>query len=68
MMTTQQKADYKAYRAECRISNVQPVLADFLAGDIPSCVRYQIELQRPANRTETLASQSRHWLTAAAGA
>jgi hypothetical protein len=46
-MTEQQRRDYKLYRAECRISNVEPVRADFLAGDIPSCVSYQLELQRP---------------------
>jgi len=38
-MTEQQKREYKLYRKECRVSNVEPVLADFLAGDIPSCVR-----------------------------
>jgi hypothetical protein len=29
-MTEQQKRDYKAYRKECHISNVEPVRADFL--------------------------------------
>lgn len=38
-MSIEQKAAYKAYRAECRISNVEPNRADFLAGDIPACVR-----------------------------
>jgi hypothetical protein len=46
-MSIEQKAAYKAYRAECRMSNVEPVLADFLAGDIPACVRYQLDLQQP---------------------
>jgi hypothetical protein len=46
-MTEQQKRDYKAYRKECRISNVEPNRADFLAGEIPTCVRYQLELQQP---------------------
>ena len=46
-MTEQQKREYKAYRKECRISNVEPVRADFLAGEIPSCVRYQLDLQKP---------------------
>jgi hypothetical protein len=45
-MTEQQKREYTAYRKECRISNVEPVRADFLAGDIPSGVRYQLELQK----------------------
>jgi hypothetical protein len=46
-MSIEQKAAYKAYRAECRMSNVLPILADFLAGDIPSCVSYQLALQKP---------------------
>jgi hypothetical protein len=35
-MTEQQKKQYKLYRSECQVSNVEPVRADFLAGDIPS--------------------------------
>jgi hypothetical protein len=46
-MTEQQKVAYKAYRKECRISNVEPVRADFLAGDIPHCVAHQLALQEP---------------------
>ena len=46
MMTNEQKREYKRYRKECRLSNVEPVLADFLAGDIPSCVTYQMELDQ----------------------
>jgi hypothetical protein len=42
-MTYQQKADYKLYRSECKLSGVEPVRKDFLAGDIPSCVRYQLQ-------------------------
>ncbi len=45
-MTEQQKIDYQAYRKECRISNVEPVRKDFLAGEIPSCVRYHLDLQK----------------------
>lgn len=41
-MTIEQKAAYKAYRAECLVSNVWPTLADFLAGEIPSCVSYHL--------------------------
>jgi hypothetical protein len=44
-MTEQQKAEYKMYRNECRISNVEPVRADFLAGEIPSCVSFHMELE-----------------------
>ena len=46
-MTEQQKAAYKLYRAECKISNVMPLLKDFLAGNIPTCVSYQLALQKP---------------------
>ena len=46
-MTEQQKREYALYRKECRLSNVEPVRADFLSGDIPSCVRHQLELQKP---------------------
>jgi hypothetical protein len=46
-MSIEQKAAYKAYRAECRVSNVEPNRADFLAGDIPACVSYQLALQKP---------------------
>lgn len=42
-MTAQQKAEYQAYRKECKMSNVEPSRADFLAGDIPECVTYQLE-------------------------
>ena len=45
-MTEQQRLEYKLYRAECRISNVEPVLADFLAGEIPSCVTFHMELEK----------------------
>jgi hypothetical protein len=45
-MTQQQKLEYKMYRAECRIRNVEPVRADFLMGEIPSCVAYQLVLEQ----------------------
>jgi hypothetical protein len=37
-LTEQQKREYKLYRKACRVQGVEPVQADFLAGDIPSCV------------------------------
>jgi hypothetical protein len=52
-MSIEQKAAYRAYRAECRISNVEPNRADFLAGDIPTCVRYQLALQKPQTKAAT---------------
>jgi len=45
-MTEQQRLEYKLYRKECCISGVEPVLADFLAGEIPHCVTYQMELEQ----------------------
>ncbi len=51
-MTAEQKADYKLYRAECKFSNVEPVRKDFLAGDIPSCVRVGIEFQKRTNQPQ----------------
>jgi hypothetical protein len=45
-MTEQQQHDYKMYRAECLVSNVEPVRADFLAGELPDSVCYQLELQQ----------------------
>jgi hypothetical protein len=45
-MTDQQRLEYKLYRKACQVSNVEPVRADFLAGDIPNCVTYQLELQQ----------------------
>jgi hypothetical protein len=43
-MTEEQNTAYKAYRKECRMSNVEPVRTDLLMGEIPGCVRYQLEL------------------------
>jgi hypothetical protein len=37
-MTEQQRLEYKLYRAACRVSNVEPVRNDFLAGEFPDCV------------------------------
>ena len=45
-MTEIQKLEYKMYRAACRINNVEPVRADFLAGDIPSGVIYHMEVEQ----------------------
>jgi hypothetical protein len=51
-MTEQQKADYKLYRKECKFSGVEPVRKDFLAGDIPSCVTFHMELTRKMGQHE----------------
>ena len=45
-MTEQQKREYKLYRKACRFAGVWPTRADFLAGDIPSCVTREMEGQR----------------------
>ena len=49
-MTEQQKREYKLYRKGCRLQGVWPTLADFLAGDIPSCVTREMEWQRQTER------------------
>ena len=51
-MTEQQKADYKRYRKECKFNGVEPVRKDFLAGDIPTCVTFHIELTRKMEQSE----------------
>ena len=48
-MTEQQRLEYKLYRAGCRISNVEPVVADFLAGEIPDSVIHYMEFDQNEN-------------------
>jgi hypothetical protein len=45
-MTEQQRLEYKLYRRACKVNNVEPVLADFLAGDINSGVIHHMELEQ----------------------
>ncbi len=45
-MTEQQRLEYKIYRRACKINNVEPVLADFRAGDINSGVIRDMELDQ----------------------
>jgi hypothetical protein len=45
-LTEQQKFEYKLYRKACRVHGVEPLLADFLAGDIPSCVSHWMKLEK----------------------
>jgi hypothetical protein len=45
-MTEQQRLEYKLYRAACRISNVEPVRADFLTGEFPDCVVSVMEYEQ----------------------
>jgi hypothetical protein len=45
-MTEQQTLEYKLYKAACRLSNVEPTRADFLAGDIPNCVVSVMEYEQ----------------------
>jgi hypothetical protein len=51
-MTEQQRLEYKLYRAACLLSNVEPVRADFLSGDIPWCVIHDMELELNENELE----------------
>jgi hypothetical protein len=46
-MTAEQKREYKLYRSACRFAGVWPTRADFLAGDIPSCVAKEMTWQQP---------------------
>lgn len=45
-MTKQQKREYKLYQKGCRFEGVEPVRADFLNGEIPSCVTNWMELEQ----------------------
>jgi len=45
-MTAQQMSEYKLYRKACRFAGVWPTRADFVAGDIPSCVIREMGVQR----------------------
>jgi len=45
-MTEQQKIEYSIYRAACKISNVEPVLKDFLLSDFPDCVVSVMEYEQ----------------------
>ncbi len=51
-MTEQQRLEYKLYRAACLLSNVEPVRADFITGDIPWCVINDMELELNENELE----------------
>lgn len=51
-MTEQQKADYELYRAACRVSGVEPTRADFLLGDIPSCVTLEMNWRRKTQQAK----------------
>lgn len=46
-MTAEQQREYKLYRKACRFAGVWPTRADFLAGDIPSCVTREMKWQQP---------------------
>jgi hypothetical protein len=48
-MTEQQTLEYKLYREGCQLSNVEPVRADFLAGEIPDCVISCMEFEQNEN-------------------
>jgi hypothetical protein len=45
-MSIEQKTAYKAYRRACRVSNIEPTLADFKAGDFPEYVRRDMEREQ----------------------
>jgi len=45
-MSDEQVRNYTLYRKACKLNGVEPVLAEFLAGDIPSCVSREMQPQR----------------------
>ena len=45
-LTEQQKLEWKLYRRACRVQGVEPVRANFLTGDIPSCVTNWMKLEQ----------------------
>ncbi len=45
-LTKRKQRQYKLYRAKCRALNVEPVLADFLAGEVPDGVIHLMELEQ----------------------
>ena len=55
-MTEQQKAEYKLYRKACGFSGVVPTRADFLAGDIPSCVTREMDWQRGTRQPKAMGA------------
>ena len=55
-MTEPQKLDYKLYRKACRFANVEPTRADFLLGDIPSCVKQEMTWLRQTQQPKTMAA------------
>ena len=62
-MSAQQKLEYKIYRAACKVSNVEPSRADFLAGEIPDSVIHEMDLEQNEREWE-----QRKVLAASAGA
>lgn len=55
-MTEQQKREYKLYRTACGFAGVWPTRADFLAGDIPSCVTREIGWQRQMQQPKAMGA------------
>lgn len=47
--------EYQRYKKECRLSNVEPSRKDFNRDEIPNCVTYQLQLQKP----EAVAAHAR---------
>ena len=45
-LSDEQMRNYTLYRTVCKLNGVEPMLADFLAGDIPSCVTREMQPQR----------------------
>jgi hypothetical protein len=54
MMTEQMKREWKAYRKECKATNVEPVAADFLGIELTDA---EIDMNKQSNWRYLLAKQ-----------
>ena len=54
-MTTQQEREYALYRRASEATGVEPTRADFLLGEIPSCVTQEMGYRLKQQRTSLKA-------------
>jgi len=53
-MSAQRMSKYKQYRTACRLANVWPTRADFLAGEIASCVKREMAWMQQQSQPQQL--------------
>jgi hypothetical protein len=51
-MSAEQMSEYKQYRKASRFAGVWPTRADFIAGDITSCVKREMEWMKQQNQPQ----------------